>query len=137
MHAAGRRVRFVGPYKSADLPRLMREVDWVVMPSTWWENAPVVIQEAFHHGRPLIASDIGGMAEKVRDRLDGLHFRAGSPDSLADCLERALREPGLWDRLGAGSGARPAPSRLRTPTPPSTVSLRDAKGGDRRRYGAA
>ena len=99
VHAAGRRVQFVGPYKSADLPRLMREIDWVVVPSTWWENAPVVIQEAFHHGRPVIASDIGGMAEKVRDRVDGLHFRAGTAESLADCLERALREPDLWDRL--------------------------------------
>jgi glycosyltransferase involved in cell wall biosynthesis len=131
VHAAGRRVRFVGPYKSADLPRLMREVDWVVMPSIWWENAPVVIQEAFHHGRPLIASDIGGMAEKVRDRLDGLHFRAGSPDSLADCLERALREPGLWDRLR--SRIRRPPSAIEAADAHATLylSLRDAKGSDR------
>jgi glycosyltransferase involved in cell wall biosynthesis len=80
------------------------------MPSTWWENAPVVIQEAFHHGRPVIASDIGGMAEKVRDRVDGLHFRAGVAESLAECLERALRDPDLWERL-----------RLRVRRPPSAA----------------
>ena len=106
-------------------------------PSIWWENAPVVIQEAFHHGRPLIASDIGGMAEKVRDRLDGLHFRAGSTDLLADCLERALREPGLWDRLR--SRIRRPPSAIESADAHAALyrSLRDAKGGDRAGTAAA
>ena len=99
---AGRRLRFMGSYKSPDLPMLMREVDWTIVPSTWWENAPVVIQEAFHHGRPIIASDIGGMAEKVHDDIDGLHFQVGNPESLAEAMIRALREPDLWDRLRVG-----------------------------------
>ncbi len=96
---AGRRIRFMGSYKSADLPALMREVDWVVVPSTWWENAPVVIQEAFFHGRPIIASGIGGMAEKVRDGIDGLHFHVGNAESLAEQMTRAMREPALWEAL--------------------------------------
>ncbi|MGP3698418.1 glycosyltransferase family 4 protein [Rhodobacter sp. NSM] len=99
---AGRRLRFMGSYKSADLPHLMREVDWTIVPSTWWENAPVVIQEAFHHGRPIIASDIGGMAEKVRDGIDGLHFRVSNPESLAETMVRALSDPLLWERLRRG-----------------------------------
>jgi glycosyltransferase involved in cell wall biosynthesis len=101
VHAVGRRVRFFGSYKSADLPTLMREIDWVVVPSTWWENSPVVIQEAFLHGRPIITSDIGGMAEKVRHNIDGLHFRAASAESLVDRLVEALRSPDLWERLRA------------------------------------
>jgi glycosyltransferase involved in cell wall biosynthesis len=101
VHAVGRRVRFFGSYKSADLPTLMRETDWVIVPSTWWENSPVVIQEAFLHGRPIITSDIGGMAEKVRNNIDGLHFRASSAESLVDRLVEALRGPELWERLRA------------------------------------
>jgi glycosyltransferase involved in cell wall biosynthesis len=62
----------------------------------------VVIQEAFFHGRPVITSDIGGMAEKVRDRVDGLHFRAGSAESLADSLISALRDQGLWELASGG-----------------------------------
>ena len=89
----------MGSYKSADLPALMREVDWTIVPSTWWENAPVVIQESFFHGRPIITSDIGGMAEKVRDGIDGLHFRAGNAESLAEAMAGAIRERALWDRL--------------------------------------
>ena len=102
----------MGSYKSPDLPTLMREVDWTIVPSTWWENAPVVIQEAFHHGRPIIASDIGGMAEKVRDDIDGLHFHVGNPESLAEAMTRAIREP---DALGAA--ARRASARRPRPRP--------------------
>ncbi len=98
---AGRRVRFYGSYQNQDMPRLMRSVDWVVMPSVWWENSPVVIQEALHHGRPILCSDIGGMAEKVRDRLDGYHFRAGSAQDLADRLIDVLSTPRSWDNLRA------------------------------------
>ena len=95
-------VRLHGRYTAAELPSLMAEVDWVVVPSIWYENAPLVIQEAFQHGKPVICSDIGGMAEAVTDGVDGLHFRAGSANGLADVLARAAGTPGLWDALAAG-----------------------------------
>jgi glycosyltransferase involved in cell wall biosynthesis len=104
MSAAGRNVTLVGRYRPADLPELMAAVDWVVVPSIWWENSPLVIQEAFAHGRPVICSDIGGMAEKVTDEVDGLHFRAGDALSLADTLTKAIETPGTWERLSAGIG---------------------------------
>lgn len=111
MEAAGRRARFYGSYAAADLPALMRQVDWVVVPSVWWENSPLVIQEAFAHGRPVICSDAGGMAEKVRDGIDGLHFRIGSPEALADRLTEALTDDALWPRLRE---ARPTPPGVAT-----------------------
>lgn len=98
---AGSRVRFYGAYQNADVPRLMRSVDWVVLPSVWWENSPVVIQEALLHRRPMICSDIGGMAEKVREGEDGLHFRAGSSQDLADRIVEVLGDNQIWDRLRA------------------------------------
>jgi glycosyltransferase involved in cell wall biosynthesis len=107
VEAAGRRVRFYGSYRQDELASLMAEIDWVVVPSIWWENSPVVIQEAFLHRRPIIASGIGGMAEKIRNGIDGIHFRAGSPESLADKLSRALQEDGLWDELSAGTPSPP------------------------------
>lgn len=95
-------VRMHGAYGPGDLDALMGDVDWVVVPSIWWENSPLVIQEAFQRGRPVICSDIGGMAEKVGDGVSGLHFRAGDATALAATIERAVSEPGLWDRLHAG-----------------------------------
>ena len=90
-----------GRYRREDIPALMRGVDWVVVPSIWWENSPLVIQEARAHGRPVICSDIGGMAEKVQDRETGLHFRVGDARQLAERLVEAATIPGLWDRLRA------------------------------------
>lgn len=95
-------VKLHGRYQPKELPRLLADVDWVVVPSLWYENAPLVIQEAFQHGRPVICSDIGGMAEKVTDGVDGLHFRAGDSTHLAQVMRRAVESPGLWERLAAG-----------------------------------
>ncbi|MBM6594401.1 glycosyltransferase family 4 protein [Microvirga pudoricolor] len=98
----------LGAYKPRDIPSLMTMVDWVVVPSIWWENAPLVIQEAFHHRRPVIVSGIGGMAEAVRDGVDGLHVRPDDPMALARTMRVAADTPGLWDRLV--SCIKPPPS---------------------------
>jgi glycosyltransferase involved in cell wall biosynthesis len=98
----GSHVQFHGVYQQSDLGKIMREVDWVVMPSIWWENAPLVIAEAQHYGRPVICSDIGGMAEKVQHEVNGLHFRARSSQHLKDMMERAILEKGLWEKLISG-----------------------------------
>jgi glycosyltransferase involved in cell wall biosynthesis len=95
-------VTFVGTYKPDEVPRLMANIDWVIVPSIWWENSPLVIQEAFQHGRPVIASGIGGMAEKVAHGVNGLHFRAGDTDSLSETMREAAASPGLWDKLREG-----------------------------------
>ena len=94
--------RWGGAYRREDMPRLMAGADWVVFPSTWWENAPLVINEAFQHGRPVICSGIGGAAELVRDGVNGLHAPVGDAAGLAEVMRRAAEEPGLWQRLRQG-----------------------------------
>jgi glycosyltransferase involved in cell wall biosynthesis len=95
-------VTLVGSYESSDLPFLMRDIDWVVVSSRWWENSPLVIQEAFMQRRPVICSGIGGMAEKVTNEMNGLHFAVGDSNSMATAIERASTEEGLWERLRKG-----------------------------------
>ena len=97
--------RYFGAYRRADMPRLIGDADWVVFPSEWWENAPLVINEAFQHRRPVICSDIGGAAELVQDGLNGLHFPVGDAAGLAAAMRRAIEEPGLWERLVSGIAA--------------------------------
>jgi len=94
-------LKFFGSYFNYELPRNTAAVDWFIVPSVWWENSPLVIQEAFMARRPVLCSNIGGMAEKVRDDIDGLHFAVGDAASLADAMARCLTQPGLWDRLAA------------------------------------
>jgi glycosyltransferase involved in cell wall biosynthesis len=95
----GASLTFAGRYDPADAVALMRSVGWVVVPSVWWENSPVVIQEARRAGTPLIVSDIGGMAEKVLHGIDGLHFKRAAPVDLAAAMVQAA-QPALRDRLG-------------------------------------
>jgi glycosyltransferase involved in cell wall biosynthesis len=76
----------------------MRANDYVLMLSTWWENSPVVIQEAYGSGRPVLCPGLGGMAEKVLDGVSGLHFLPGDPVDLVRALHGAM-EAGTHDRL--------------------------------------
>lgn len=98
----------LGPYRRDNIPALMAAVDWVVVPSIWWENAPLVIQEAFHHRRPVIVSDIGGMAEAVQDGVNGIHVRPDDPAALANIMKLAMETPDLWESLV--EGIKPPPS---------------------------
>jgi glycosyltransferase involved in cell wall biosynthesis len=101
LEATKETVDFEGEFNHDDLPTIMADADWVVVPSVWWENSPLVIQEAGQHRRPVIASDIGGMAEKVHDGVSGLHFRAADPADLAETIARAIGTRKLWDELQA------------------------------------
>jgi glycosyltransferase involved in cell wall biosynthesis len=102
LEAVRDKVTFAGAYDHAALPELMANVDWVVVPSIWRETGPLTVQEAFIHGRPVICSDIGGMIERVRDGVNGLHFRRADPSSLAERLLQAQSTAGLWEKLRAG-----------------------------------
>ena len=62
----------------------MKKFGWLVMPSTWWENSPVIIQEAMAAGTPMVVSNIGGMLEKTEGW--GIPFQVGNPFDLANTL---------------------------------------------------
>jgi len=94
-------VQWMGPYRPDEVRSRMAGIDWVVIPSVWWENSPMVIQEAFVCGRPVIGSNIGGMAEKIRDGIDGLHVPVGNAVAWAGVLTRAVNDE-LHDKLCAG-----------------------------------
>lgn len=99
-------VTYHGRYKQEEMAELIKMVDWIIVPSIWWENSPLVIQEVFMHKRPIICSNIGGMAEKVENNLTGLHFRTKNYISLADSIRQASSNPGLWDKLSQNIGKR-------------------------------
>lgn len=92
------RVVLRGSYRQTELEALMQENDWVVVPSIWWENSPVVIQEAFYYGRPVIGSDIGGIAEKIGD-CGGLKFTPRSESSLTRVMQKAIGNTALHQAL--------------------------------------
>jgi glycosyltransferase involved in cell wall biosynthesis/GT2 family glycosyltransferase len=102
---AGANVVFHGRFDNRRLAQVYQAIDVLVVPSLWYENSPITIHEAHLFSTPVVTSDIGGMAEYVRDGVDGLHFRAGDAGDLARVLLRCVREPGLIEAL-----ARACPS---------------------------
>jgi glycosyltransferase involved in cell wall biosynthesis len=110
--AAERIVSFNGAYTLDQIQSRMTRVDWTIVPSVWWEIFGLVISEAWMFDRPVICSNVGGMAERVTHELDGLHFEMGDPASLAAAIRRACTEDGLWERLHAA-----------VPEPPSRAAM--------------
>jgi glycosyltransferase involved in cell wall biosynthesis len=105
--AKGLRVRFGGALANADVPDALARIDALVVPSLWHENWPLVVQEARLNRVPVIASRIGGLAEAVRDGVDGLHFEAGDAVGLAMALRRIAGEPALLSRFAAAATLPP------------------------------
>lgn len=95
-------IRFHGRFENRDVAKIFADIDVLVVPSLWYENSPLTIHEAFLAGVPVIASDVGGMAEFVEHERNGLHFRVGDAASLEGALRRILSDPGLLDQLRAG-----------------------------------
>jgi glycosyltransferase involved in cell wall biosynthesis len=86
--AAGNdRVRFHGPFDNRRIAEVLSGVDVLVVPSIWYENAPLTLNEALITGTPVITSDSGGMAEFVRTFRHGTTFRLGDPADLARVIE--------------------------------------------------
>jgi len=97
-----------GSYHTDQLRSRMLRLDWCIVPSVWWEIFGLVISEAWAFGRPVICSNVGGPAERIRDEVDGLHFQMGDAQALARVIRRAATEDGLWERLSAALPAPPS-----------------------------
>ncbi len=95
------RLRFMGSFERRKLSNVLRGLDVLVVPSIWYENSPNVILEAFAHQTPVVASNLGGMAELVRDGVDGFLFQPGNSTSLAGVLRRLIEDPNLISQLSA------------------------------------
>lgn len=92
---------YAGTYDGSSVYKLMSECDYVVVPSKWWENSPVVIQEAYAVRTPVICSGLGGMAEKVKDGISGLHFNVADSADLVRVMKTAT-DPAVAATLRAG-----------------------------------
>jgi glycosyltransferase involved in cell wall biosynthesis len=85
--------RLAGALDREDVARVLASTDLLVVPSLWFENAPLVIVEAIASKTPLLVSDAGGMAELVEPGVSGYHFKMGEEVELARELARAIDEP--------------------------------------------
>jgi glycosyltransferase involved in cell wall biosynthesis len=92
-------IKLMGAFEQPRLSEIFHEMDVLIVPSIWYENAPTVIREAFATGTPVIASNVGGMAEMVTHGVDGLHFQVGDSVDLAAKIQTLLDNPGMLEQL--------------------------------------
>lgn len=97
-----RGIKFCGAFSPESLGEVLAQIDIVVVPSTWLENNPRVIQEAFASKAPVIASNVAGITEFVKHEVNGLLFERGSISDLARQMQRIVQEPELLAQLQAG-----------------------------------
>ena len=93
-------VEFAGTKHGEELKSLVAQARFVVVPSEWYENSPLVIYEAFALGKPVIGADIGGISELIRHGEDGYLFPAGDVQQLRRCLEMLDRNEIKINKFG-------------------------------------
>jgi glycosyltransferase involved in cell wall biosynthesis len=103
--AAEHDVRFLGYLTGAKLTAAVSAARAVVVPSEWYENAPLAVLEGAALGKPLIVARIGGLPELVVDGESGWSFTSGSVAELAATLRRVADLPDA-DVAAAGIAAR-------------------------------
>lgn len=99
-------VNFVGSVAREKVIQQMRQAEYLVMPSIWYETFGLVMIEAFACRLPVIASNIGAMAELVEDGKTGLLFEVGSTEDLAAKLKWASEHPDEMRRMGRAARAK-------------------------------
>lgn len=82
----GADVAFTGHLDKPELKRLIGEARALVLPSEWYENAPISVLEAYALGRPVIGTRIGGIPELIADGETGSLVEPGNAAMLAEAL---------------------------------------------------
>lgn len=104
--AAGMPIEFLGRVPSPRVIELMRGAAMLIVPSECYEGFPRVVVEAFATGTPLVAADLGGLGELIRDGEDGIKFRAGDATALVSAIQRLCAAPQLATKLRAATRQR-------------------------------
>jgi glycosyltransferase involved in cell wall biosynthesis len=80
---ADTRIRFAGAFATGEFASILAWADVLVIPSLWYENAPLVLLEALAHRCPVLVADVPGLIEPMRPGFDGWTFRCGDAGDLA------------------------------------------------------
>lgn len=87
------RISLKSPVPAAQVVETMKQYDLLVVPSQWLETGPMVVLEAFAAKIPIIGSNLGGIAELVRDNVDGGLVEASCVASWARVIQSCCEHP--------------------------------------------
>jgi len=93
-------IEFTGFKTGTELAELVRASKFVVVPSEWYENLPYSVMEAFAFGKPVIATNIGGISEMIDDGRNGLLFEYRNHSQLSERLRVLFKDGELCKKIG-------------------------------------
>ncbi len=103
-------IDFCGTFPNGEIGAVLAGVHVLVVPSLWYENAPLVVYSALAAKRPVIVSDFPGLSETIKQDWNGMVFAPGDVAALHGCLARLVGESGLLAQLS--SNCRPPKSSV-------------------------
>lgn len=77
----------------------IRMMDLFILPSLYGEGLPMVVLESMANAVPVVASDVEGIPEAVRDGIDGLIFEPGSAEDLAAKVDSMVGDSNRWNQM--------------------------------------
>ena len=120
------RVLMLGAVPHHELPPYHAAADVFIGPARGGESFGIVLVEAMAAGLPIVATDIEGWREVVRDGVDGILVRPNDPHVFAAAVSRVLKDPELAARLAAAGKARSERYRWEVVTEEIEAAYRDA-----------
>ena len=84
------KIEFTGPKYGEELKKIISQSKFVVVPSVWYDNSPLVVSEAQLLEKPVVISDLGGTPEMIIPEKSGYIFKAGDSEDLAEKIEKML-----------------------------------------------
>jgi glycosyltransferase involved in cell wall biosynthesis len=97
------KAEFVGPAYGQHLDELLAGAAFVVVPSEWYDNLPMIVCQAFAAGKPVVASRINGIPEFVKHEDNGLLFSPGNVVELLQSMQRLFADLELHQKLARGA----------------------------------
>ncbi|OPJ54845.1 glycosyltransferase [Clostridium oryzae] len=92
-------VEFCGVFGEEDVGKVLSEIDVLVVPSLCYENYPLTLHEALACNIPVIASNVGGMAEKIKNCFNGFVYDIGNADQLSTIIQFIIDNPVILNSL--------------------------------------
>ena len=82
-----------GFMSGTELTNIIRNAEFMIFPSEWYENCPLTVMESLSLGTPVIAANIGGAPELIRDGVNGELFTCGDADELLNKVYKLWNNP--------------------------------------------
>jgi glycosyltransferase involved in cell wall biosynthesis len=92
-------VKFMGAFQPQELSNVLDQIDVLVAPSICYETYSFVVHEALASEVPVIASNLGGMAEQIEDGINGFTFQAGDVQELQTKMQIIIVNPPLLNKI--------------------------------------